>query len=249
MLLRAVAGQACSSVRLLHAAAAVSTPPRHGRQPGSPHHPSLRRRRTRAAPAPLCCHRTTAVESNPPCSSAPPPNQHRPASPRRCRTNAVEPNLPLLLHDAAGPASPLLLSELRGRGRKAPLARRVLGLAAGFLGSSLLLAPMLVMAEDRPLSFPAAGMPAMDTVLAAGRRAEQAYGQQEVQERTLRRGSNFWAQLQQQLHHGAGTRRMGARWLRGSIAPPPRLFRRGWGAENKNRKKGGESNDRLTCGS
>ena len=82
MLLRAVAGQACSSVRLLHAAAAVSTPPRHGRQPGSPHHPSLRRRRTRAAPAPLCCHRTTAVESNPPCSSAPPPNQHRPASPR-----------------------------------------------------------------------------------------------------------------------------------------------------------------------
>ncbi|RCV20827.1 hypothetical protein SEVIR_4G088400v4 [Setaria viridis] len=42
--------------------------------------------------------------------------------------------------------------------------------------------------------------------LAAGRRVEQ---EQHQEERTARRGSNFWARLQQQLHHGGWHRKDG----------------------------------------
>ena len=45
--------------------------------------------------------------------------------------------------------------------------------------------------------------------LASGRRAGQAHGQREEQERTARRGSNFWARLQQQLHNGGWHRKDG----------------------------------------
>ena len=73
----------------------------------------------------------------------------------------------------------------------APPAQWILGLAAGFLGLPLLLAPVHVMVENTLPSFPVVDMPTMDTALAVGHRAEQAYGQQEEQERTARRGSNF----------------------------------------------------------
>ncbi|RLN11974.1 hypothetical protein C2845_PM09G09220 [Panicum miliaceum] len=68
--------------------------------------------------------------------------------------------------------------------------------------------------------------------LAAGRRAEQEQEdrhQQEEQERTASWGGNFWARLQQQLHHGGWHRKDGcsvAAEKRGAPAPAAAPHRR-----------------------